>query len=161
MAAIRARRGGELIALDRMLLHSPPYASGWSALLGAVRGELALPPALRELAICAVAVLNGADYEFALHGPEFLKAGGSPKQLHAIKAIDRAKSDEALFDSAERATLLLAIEMTRRVKVTDTIFAAVRAALGADQPVVELVGVIATYNMVSRFLVALEIEPAG
>ena len=29
--AIRARRGGALLNLDRMLLHSPPFAAGWSA----------------------------------------------------------------------------------------------------------------------------------
>ena len=48
--------------------------------------------------------------------------------------------------------------MTRTVKVTDATFDAVRARL-SDQHCVELVGVIATYNMVSRFLVALGIEP--
>jgi alkylhydroperoxidase family enzyme len=30
-----------------------------------------------------------------------------------------------------------------------------------DRHVVEIVGVIATYNMVSRFLVALGVEPEG
>jgi alkylhydroperoxidase family enzyme len=38
------------------------------------------------------------------------------------------------------------------------VFAAVHAALG-DRQTVELVGTIATYNMVSRFLVALRITP--
>jgi hypothetical protein len=49
--------------------------------------------------VCAVAVLNDADYELQQHAPELLRAGGT-----------------------------------------------------------ELVGVIATYNMVSRFLVALDID---
>ena len=35
----------------------------------------------------------------------------------------------------------------------------VKAVLANDQHLVELVGVIATYNMVSRYLVALGIEP--
>jgi alkylhydroperoxidase family enzyme len=34
----------------------------------------------------------------------------------------------------------------------------VRSALRNDQLITELVGVIATYNMVSRFLVALGVE---
>jgi alkylhydroperoxidase family enzyme len=34
-----------------------------------------------------------------------------------------------------------------------------QSALQSDQLVVELVGVVATYNMVSRFLVALGVEP--
>jgi hypothetical protein len=39
---IRARRGGRLLNLDRMLLHSPPVASGWNALFGKIRGEMLL-----------------------------------------------------------------------------------------------------------------------
>ena len=59
--AIRQRRGGELINLDRMLLHSAPFARGWNAFLGEVRKNLSLSPKLREIAICGVAVLNGAE----------------------------------------------------------------------------------------------------
>jgi hypothetical protein len=38
--AVRARRGGTLLNLDRMLLHSPPVAMGWNRMMGAVRGDL-------------------------------------------------------------------------------------------------------------------------
>ncbi len=47
VAAIRARRGGQLLNLDRMLLHSPSLASGWNGFLKAVRGELSLDARLR------------------------------------------------------------------------------------------------------------------
>ena len=49
--AMRARRGGTLLNLDRMLLHSPPVAMGWNRMMGAVRGDLALSPKLKELAM--------------------------------------------------------------------------------------------------------------
>jgi alkylhydroperoxidase family enzyme len=52
----------------------------------------------------------------------------------------------------------MALEMTRSVKVCDQTFAAARLEMGSDQATVEMVGVIAGYNLVSRFLVALEIE---
>ncbi len=158
VAAIRKRRGGGLLNLDRQLLHSPPFAQGWSALLGAVRTQLSLDPKLRELAMCAVAVLNGADYEFVHHGPEFLKAGGTQAQLDAIAGMADHAIDAALFDAVELAALALGTQMTRDVKVDDALFATLRAALG-DTALVELVGVVAAYNMVSRFLVALGIEP--
>ncbi len=158
VARIRARRGGGLLNLDRHLLKSPPFAAGWNAHLGAVRTELSLSPKLRELAICAVAVLNGADYELAHHAPELLRAGGSPNQLKALKALDGAGNLPPGFDALEQAVLRLAIEMTREVKVADATFEQVRAGLSDERQVVELVGVIATYNMVSRFLVALEID---
>lgn len=158
LAAIRARRGGGLLNLDRMLLHSPPFAAGWNAHLRAVRTELALDARLRELAICAVAALNGAEYEFGHHAPEFVKAGGSAAQVEALRDPDSARNDTALFDAVERAAITLTIEMTRSVVVGDATFEAVRRGLG-DRRTVELVGTIATYNMVSRFLVALGVDP--
>jgi alkylhydroperoxidase family enzyme len=132
VAAIRKRRGGKLLNLDRMLLRSPGLAAGWNVHLGAVRTGLTLDPKLREIAMCVVAVINGADYEFIQHAP--------------------------VFSASEQAAIALTVEMTRKVRVQDATFAAVRAHL-SEQQTVELVGVIATYNMVSRFLVALGVEP--
>ncbi|MCL4182704.1 MAG: carboxymuconolactone decarboxylase family protein [Burkholderiaceae bacterium] len=157
--AIRARRGGTLLELDRLLLHSPELAAGWNTYLGAVRTRLHLPAKLRELVICAVAVLNDARYEFHQHAPEFLKAGGTRTQLEALRDPQRARDDDALFDATERAALAVTIEMTRSVQVSDASFDALAGRLDARQ-VVELVGTVATYNMVSRFLVALGVEPA-
>jgi alkylhydroperoxidase family enzyme len=156
---IRKRRGGELINLDRMLLHSPPFAAGWHAFFRAVRTELALSPKLRELAMCLVAALNHAEYEFHHHAPEFMKEGGTPAQLEALRRLDAPHPSVALFDATERAVIQLTIEMTRNIKVSEGTFAAVQAALPDHQLIVELVGVIASYNMVSRFLVALGLEP--
>jgi alkylhydroperoxidase family enzyme len=154
--AIRARRGGGLLNLDRTLLHSPAFAKGWSALMGAVRTQLSIPPRLRELAICAVAVLNGADYEFHHHAPELKAAGATPALLEAVRRLDL--TDPAL-DPADRAVLQLTIEMTRQVNVEESTFAAVRAVLPSPQHLVELTGTIAAYNLVSRFLVAMQITP--
>ena len=50
--AVRARRGGRLMNLDRMLLHSPVLAQGWSSFLGPVRTQLTVPMKLREIAMC-------------------------------------------------------------------------------------------------------------
>ena len=158
VATIRARRGGTLLHLDRMLLHSPPLAAGWDGFLKAVRGDLLLDTRLRELAICAVAALNGAEYEFHQHAPEFLKAGGTPAQLDALRDPLHAVSDVALFTDALRVALQLTIEMTRAVQVSESTFAALQPHLD-QRRMVELVGVIAAYNMVSRFLVALGVEP--
>jgi alkylhydroperoxidase family enzyme len=155
--AILKRRGGKLIDLDRMLLHSPALARGWNAHLGQVRTQLQLSDKLRELAILAVAVINGADYEFEQHQPVFVAGGGTQAQIEALHDVDKALTDTTVFDEAERAVLALAIEMTRKVKVDDATFAAAREALGSDQAIVEMVGTVATYNMVSRFLGGLGI----
>jgi alkylhydroperoxidase family enzyme len=157
--AIRERRGGQLLNLDRMLLHSPAFAKGWNVFMREVRTGLELPARLREVAMCVVAVLNGAEYEFHHHAPEFLKAGGTEEQVKAMRNPEAAAEDAALFDEKERAAIRLTVEMTRNVSVRDATFSAVRSALGNEQLVFELVGVIAAYNMVSRILVALDVEP--
>jgi alkylhydroperoxidase family enzyme len=159
VAAIRKRRGGTLLNLDRMLLNSPAYAVGWNTFLGAVRNALSLDPKLRELAICAVAVLNRADYELLQHAPEWLATGGTEAQLQRLQDFDAALQDQALFSATERAVLQLSLEMTRHVQVSDACFTRVQQALASTQQQVELVGVIAAYNMVSRFLEALRVAP--
>jgi alkylhydroperoxidase family enzyme len=111
---------------------------------------------LRELAICTVAVATDAAYEWSQHAPEFLAAGGSQAQLDALQA-DNPSANAQAFDATQRAVIALAQAMTRDVRVDDAVFAAVQALLPDAQQQVELVGVIASYNMVSRFLVALQV----
>ena len=159
VAAIRARRAnGNLLNLDRMLLHSPPMARGWNTFMGAIRRDLDIAPLLRELAICAVAKLNRAEYEWIQHAPEFLAAGGTQAQLDAMLDIEKAPDNSAAFNALERLVLKLTEEMTRNIAVSAATLDALRAHL-PNREVTEIVCVIASYNMVSRFLVALGIEP--
>jgi alkylhydroperoxidase family enzyme len=166
LAQIRARRGAAgLLNLDRILLHSPPLAEGWNKLIGNLRRDLQLPPKLRELAICTVAILNRADYELHHHMPLWIKTGASPEQVAALGRLEE-NQQLAEFDAAERAIIRLTIEMTRHVTVQQVILGAARAAVGSDRELVELIAIIAAYNMVSRFLVAAGVEiestePAG
>ena len=159
--AVRARRGGHLTHLDRMLLHSPQLASGWNSLLGAVRGRLSLDARTREIAICAVASLNGAEYEFHHHAPELLKAGGDEHQVRALRDVPSAANNGGLFTEAQRAALQLTLEMTDGVAVNDDTMEWIKKVFPTPQAVVELVATIATYNMVSRFLVALDVRADG
>ena len=105
VAAIRARRGGELLALDRMLLHSPALAAGWNTFLGAVRNGLLVDRRLRELAMCTVAVLNGAEYEYVQHAPLYIAAGASAQQAQALRDPDaaRAPAGQRLLRAARAA----------------------------------------------------------
>jgi len=127
--------------------------------MGAVRTQLALPALLREIAICVVATVNRAPYEFHHHAPVLLSAGGNAAMVEALRDVDAALLRTDLFDAAELATIRLAVEMTREVVVADATFEAARTALADDRRLVELVGTVASYNMVSRVIVALGIEP--
>ena len=155
--AIRARRGGHLLNLDRTLLRSAPLAKAWNDYLGAIRGSLGVSPLLRELAICGVAVLNGAEYEFSQHEPEFRRAGGSSAAAERLRQFEAAAADTT-FSDVERAVMSLTIEMTRNIRVSDAVWKRLEDTLPDVEARVEIVGIIATYNMVSRFLVACDIE---
>ena len=159
--AILARRGGQLINLDKALLWSEPLARGWNVYLKAVRSELPTSRKLRELAICTVALLTGAHYEYHHHAPDFLAAGGTQAELDALDRVvvqdARCAADPALAE-VEQLVVRYAAQMTRDVKVDDALFDALRAHFDTTQ-LVELTSAIATYNMVARFLVALGVSP--
>ncbi len=157
VAAIEARRGGALYNLDRMLLWSEPLARGWNVYLRALRQEISLSPLLRELAICVVARLTGADYEYYHHAPELRKAGATEAQLAALEDPDAA-SMGAQFDELQRAVIRFAIASTRHVQIEEVLFVALKQHLSPTE-LVELVAVTAAYNMVARFLVALQVTP--
>jgi alkylhydroperoxidase family enzyme len=164
--AIKARRGGELINLDKALLWSEPLARGWNVYLKAVRTELPTSRKLRELAICTVALLTGAAYEYHHHAPDFLTAGGTQAELDALNVhlapfiLRKELPAQRNIAQAAIETIVIqyALEMTLHVKVADATFAALRQHFDTTQ-IVELTSAIATYNMVARFLVALGVSP--
>lgn len=148
-----AAERGSVLHLYQMLMHSAPLASGWLEFLTAVRQQSSLDGATRELVILRVAALNGASYEADQHRPFALKEGLSTAQVDGLDTWQ----DSRLFDDRHRAVLALTDAMTRNVQVPVGTFDAVRCHFG-HRELVELVATIAAYNMVSRFLEALEIH---
>ena len=62
ISRVKSERG-RLINLYRVLLNSPPVAESWLDFNSAVRFKTTLEPALREMIILRVCVLNGAEYQ--------------------------------------------------------------------------------------------------
>ena len=153
LAAQIAAERGSVLELYRMLLHSPPVANGWLRYLSAIRSECELPADLREIVIMRIAALNGASYEAEQHRPYALRAGVSAAQLDDLG--DWEQSDR--FDARQRAVLRYADAMTRRIRVSEEEFAGIREHFD-DRLIVELTATIGAYNMVSRFLEALQIH---
>jgi alkylhydroperoxidase family enzyme len=60
------------------------------------------------------------------------------------------------FTQEERLILTMTDHMTREVEVPESVMAQITQAYSSSR-VVELVATVAAYNMVSRFLVALNI----
>jgi AhpD family alkylhydroperoxidase len=144
---------GSVLHLYQMLLHSPPVAEGWLAYLTAIRQRCRLPGALRELVIIRIAGLNGAPYEADQHVPIARREGVSDAQLAALSDWQSS----AAFGPVERCVLALTDAMTQSVKVPQAVLDEVHRHFDARETV-ELVATIAAYNMVSRFLVALDIH---
>ena len=155
--AILQRRGGKYINLDLALLWSEPLARGWNAYVGAVRREFRVDARLKEIAICVVARLTGASYEFKHHWPEYVAAGGNEALRGKLDDPGAAMKDPA-FTADERLAMRYAAAMTRDIRVPGELFAEIRKRFGEPE-IVELTAAIATYNMVARILVALEVNP--
>ena len=144
---------GSVLHLYQMLLQSPPVARGWLNHLTGIRQQSSLPGAIREMVIMQVAHLNRAPYEADQHAPIALKEGMTQAQLNALP--DWRTS--SLFSEAEQAVLAYTDAMTLHVQVDDAVFAEVKKHF-SERHMVELTATIATYNMVSRFLEALQIH---
>ena len=143
---------GRISVLYQVLLNSAPIAQGWEVMLTAVRNKSSVPADLRELMILRVAVLNKASFEFDAHVPHAHKAGVPQVKIDAVRNLELTE----LFTSEETLLLNMTDHMTRDVEVPAELMAQVTRHYSAEK-VVELVATVAAYNMVSRFLVALNI----
>jgi AhpD family alkylhydroperoxidase len=144
---------GRISLLYQVLLNSGSIASGWERMLTAVRNQTSVPANLRELMILRVAVLNGANFEFEAHVPHAERAGITSEKIDAL----RVASPPDVFTSSEQLVLELADTMTREIVVPDTLMSRLRQRFD-PQGIVEVVATVAAYNMVSRLLVALNVE---
>lgn len=152
---IKGARGGRLINIYRLMLHSPALASAWFDLNQAVRYGTEIDGQNRELAVIRVAILNNVEYVVRAHGPAYaLKEGLTPAQVEAVG--DWRPS--SLFSAQQRALLAYTDAMTRDIDVPDDVFVGIRNHF-SERQIVELTMLISAYNMLTRFLKALKVDP--
>jgi len=152
---IKGARGGRLINIYRLMLHSPALANAWFDLNQAVRYGTEIDGQSRELAVIRVAILNDVEYVQRAHGPAYaLKEGLTPEQVAALANWRPSK----LFSEPQRALLAYTDAMTRDIDVSDDVFAEVRKHF-TERQTVELAMLIGAYNMLTRFLKALKVDP--
>jgi alkylhydroperoxidase family enzyme len=155
IAKLRGGRGGRLINIYKMLLHSPRLAETWYDHIGGVRWETELDGQTREAVIIRIGYLNRVDYVIAAHvmrlaAPEGLREA----QCEALK--DWEPSD--LFEPRLRAALAFTDAMTREVQVPEAVFDGLKPHF-SERQIVELAVLIGAYNMHTRVLAALDIDP--
>ncbi|KAF5386859.1 hypothetical protein D9615_002127 [Tricholomella constricta] len=171
--AIRVRRGARGITpLDAALLHVPPVAGGWNLLLGAVRTQGKLPGDVRELMILRVAAINRAAFEWIHHEDVGRTSGLTSAQLYIVRdTVTPLPPSAGILSPLQASALMFADASTREVKVgkaiTDALTKSLESWAREQDPenveertqdlLVEATAVVASYNMVSRFLVALDV----
>jgi 4-carboxymuconolactone decarboxylase len=155
VGTLRAGRRGNLINVYRLLLHSPALAESWFGHSNAVRWKTDLSGRLRELVIIRVASIHGVDYIVNQHIPALTAPEGITAAELAELSLWRMAT---CFSESERAALAYADTMTRDIEVPDTIFEELRRHFNERQ-IVELTVLIGSYNMNTRVLKALQIDP--
>jgi alkylhydroperoxidase family enzyme len=160
----RRRQPRPLIPLDLTLLHSPAVADGYNAFVGAIRTATVLPAAILELAVCRVAVLTNAVWEWEAHSKLAVQAGVSRKVLQEVLAHDKVVgqvSSWEVVDMLQREVLQYVDEVTITADVDDGTWERLRKAFEqqgwAERELVELAVAVAGYNAVSRILVPLNV----
>ena len=155
IAKIKGARGGRLINVYRLMLHSPALANAWFEFNQAVRYGTEIDGQSRELAVIRVAILNEVEYVQRAHGPAYaLKEGLTPEQVAALADWRPSK----LFSEPHRALLAYTDAMTRDIAVPDEVFANLQKHF-SERQTVELTLLIGAYNMLTRFLKALKVDP--
>jgi AhpD family alkylhydroperoxidase len=154
-AKIRGARSGQLHVFYRALLHTPGLASAWFDFNNAVRFQTGIDERVRELVIMRVAALTGCDYVWKVHQAQYAApAGVTPREVEAL----RNQGKSGIFGARDSALLAYVDAMTRDVAVPDAVFGKLREHF-SERETVDVTVLIAAYNMHTRVLMALDIQP--
>jgi 4-carboxymuconolactone decarboxylase len=128
-------------------LHSPAFGELAQKLGAYCRFGTSIAPRLTEFAILTTAQLWKAQYEWAAHEPQALKAGVKPATIQAL----RAGREPTSAPKDERAIYAFIKQLYATRRAGDRAYKAAHATLG-DAGMVELVGLLGYYAMVAMTL---------
>ena len=155
--AVLAGPRGRVVGPIKVWLVNAGLAEHAQALGAYARFNSSLPPRLSELAICITGAFWKANFEWFAHAPMAIKAGIDPAAIEAI----RLGSTPKLTKSDEQAVYDFATELLKTRRVSDATFERGKKELG-ETSVIDLVGIVGYYGLVSVTLNAFEIPlPAG
>jgi len=141
----------------KVWLQSPKFAERAQELGTHCRFNSGLPPRFSELAILLTGAYWKAGFEWWAHAPMAIKAGLDPEAIEAI----RVGRKPVLVYADEAAVYAFASELMRNRRVSDTTWRLAVAELG-QTGIVDLVGILGYYALVSMTIVAFEVPlPQG
>ncbi len=157
MAAIRSGPRGQSVTPRgpfAVWLHAAEFGMLAQALGGHCRYQTVLPARLSEFAILCTARLWRAQYEWFAHAPMAERAGVKPKTIADLRAgrapKSAAKDERAIYDFVQ--------ELYKTKRVSDRTYKRVHGLLG-DKGMVELIGILGYYVMVSMTLNVFRMMP--
>jgi len=153
---IREQRRGKLIPVYGLLLHSPDMAQAWMDFINAVRWKTTLSARLREIVILRVAVLNDAAYVIDVHRQHFAAADGL--STAECDALLKSKIIDSTFSGLELSVIDYVDAMTLTSQVPEIVFDQIKYSFNERQ-LVELSVLTGAYNMHTRVLNALKVDP--
>jgi 4-carboxymuconolactone decarboxylase len=155
--AIRSGPRGAVQGPLKVWLQSAELADKAQALGAFCRYGTSLPPRLSELAILVMGAHWQAGFEWTAHAPVAAKAGIDPA---AIEAIRKGETPVLAAEDA-RCVHAFASELLNRRRVSDATYTETLAVLG-QKAVVELVGILGYYTLISMTIVAFDVPlPEG
>ena len=131
---------GEVGPLYQTLAHSPALFKGFLKFYSAMITDLSLSNDYKEIAMCRVAVLNSAAFEWKHHAPLLEKAGVSKEGVETVRTIVAGyvgKDGEKGLSAKYWAVLRLVDAITKDIQVPDSVFDPIRKILD-DRQIVEL-----------------------
>jgi 4-carboxymuconolactone decarboxylase len=150
LASLRAGPRGKSLTVRGPFaawMHAPEFGQLAQALGAHARYGTALEPRLSEFAILCTARLWKAQYEWFAHAPMALKAGVKPKAIEDLRKgrtpKTAAKDERAIYDFIQ--------ELYKTRRVGNRNYKRVRTFL-SEQAVVELVGILGYYALISMTL---------
>ena len=155
--ALRSGPRGQTLAIRgpfAAFLHAPAFGDLAQRLGAHCRYRTTVPPRLSEFAILCTARQWRAQFEWYAHEPMALKAGVLAKTVRDLKAgrvpKSAPKDERALYDFIQ--------ELYRTRRVSDRTYKKVSAFLN-DEAIVELVGVLGYYTLISMTLNVFQMLP--
>ena len=145
---------GEVVGPLGVWLWRPELADRAQRLGAYARYGTSLPPVLSELAILVVARTWGSEFEWLVHKPIALAAGVPADAVEAI----RTGRTPLLEDSAQSAVYAFCAALLGEHQVDDALYADAVLALG-ETGVVDLVGILGYYSLISMTINAFRVPP--
>ena len=155
--ALRSGPRGQSLAIRgpfAAFLHAPAFGDLAQRLGAHCRYRTTVPPRLSEFAILCTARQWRAQFEWYAHEPMALKAGVLAKTVRNLKAGRVPKS----APKDERALYEFIQELYRTRRVSDRTHKKVSAFLN-EEAMVELVGVLGYYTLISMTLNVFQMLP--